>query len=236
MPPPIPVPIVSPTTWSVPRAAPRHHSPKMAQLASLSSVAGSPNACVSRSRSGKLVHPRLGVSSTTPVFVFNGPGDPMPTPAISLPRAAAIDARVSFTMRVNTASAPCSEKVGSDTRPNSSEPSSATVPATTFVPPISIPTTWRTGLLFRLKDGLHRERLQAQVMPQRAAGRAVRRARAARQAVDLDHAVPRSPRPEPEARHGGPEDSHRRRLDRLREVERSAVVRHEHRRPPDRLG
>src|SRR2546430_13708892 len=54
----------------------------MAQLASLSSVAGSPSARVIRSRSGKLVQPRLGVSSTTPVLVSSGPGDPMPTPAM----------------------------------------------------------------------------------------------------------------------------------------------------------
>ena len=76
-----------------------------------------------------------------PVLVLSGPGEPMPTPAISLPRAAAIDARASFTIRPSTASAPCSEMVGSDTSPSSSEPSSATVPATMFVPPRSIPTT-----------------------------------------------------------------------------------------------
>src|SRR5437773_9906749 len=98
----MPVPIVNPTTWSEPRAAPRHHSPKMAQLASLSSVAGRSSARASRSRNGKFVHPRLGVSSTMPVFVLSGPGDPMPTPAISLPRAAAIDARASFTIRARS--------------------------------------------------------------------------------------------------------------------------------------
>jgi hypothetical protein len=76
-----------------------------------------------------------------PVFVSSGPGEPMPTPAISLPRAAAIDARASLPIRPITASAPCSEIVGSDTSPSTSEPSSATVPATMFVPPMSIPTT-----------------------------------------------------------------------------------------------
>src|SRR5881409_4173817 len=75
IPPPISVPIVSPTTWLAPRAAPRHHSPKIAQLASLSSVAGIPSAPATRSRSGKLTQPRLGVSSTTPVVVSSGPGD-----------------------------------------------------------------------------------------------------------------------------------------------------------------
>ncbi|OLB12605.1 MAG: hypothetical protein AUH07_07685 [Gemmatimonadetes bacterium 13_2_20CM_70_9] len=141
IPPPIPVPIVSPTTWLAPRAAPRHHSPKIAQLASLSSVAGIPSAPATRSRSGKLTQPRLGVSSTTPVVVSSGPGDPIPSPAISLPRAAAIEARASFMMRLSTPSAPCSGSVGSETRPSTSEPSSATVPATMFVPPMSIPTT-----------------------------------------------------------------------------------------------
>jgi hypothetical protein len=40
-PPPIPVPIVRPMTLRPPRAAPCHHSPNVAQLASLSSVVGS---------------------------------------------------------------------------------------------------------------------------------------------------------------------------------------------------
>ena len=81
------------------------------------------------------------MSSTTPRAVSSGPGAPIPTPAISLPRAAATEARASFTMRATTASAPCSGNVGSDTSPTSSEPSSGTVPATMFVPPMSIPTT-----------------------------------------------------------------------------------------------
>src|SRR6059058_3490066 len=114
MPPPIPVPIVSPTTWFAPRAAPRHHSPKIAQLASLSSVAGRPSAFPSRSRNGKFVQPRFGVRSTMPVFVLSGPGEPTPTPAISLPRPCSMDARASFTIRSITASAPCSEMVGAD--------------------------------------------------------------------------------------------------------------------------
>ncbi len=75
-----------------------------------------------------------------PVFVLSGPGEPIPTPAISLPRAASMDARVSFTIRSSTASAPCSGIVGAETSPNSSEPSSATVPTTMLVPPMSIPT------------------------------------------------------------------------------------------------
>src|SRR5207245_8987676 len=98
MPPPIPVPIVRPTTWFAPRAAPRHHSPKMAQFASLSRVAGSPSACTTRSRSGKLVQPRFGVSSTTPRAVSSGPGAPLHTPAIHLPRYVAHDARESLTL------------------------------------------------------------------------------------------------------------------------------------------
>ena len=133
--------MVRPTTWFDPRAAPRHHSPKIAQFASLSSVPGSPSAPDSRSRKGKLVQPRFGVSSTTPRAVSSGPGAPMPTPAISLPRAAAIEVRTSFAMRSSTASAPRSASVGSDTSPRISDPSSATVPTTRFVPPMSIPTT-----------------------------------------------------------------------------------------------
>src|SRR5437773_5206779 len=235
VPPPIPGPIVSPTTWFEPRAAPRHHSPKIAQLASLSSVAGKPSVCPSRSRNGKFVHPRLGVGSTMPVFVLSGPGEPIPTPAIFLPRACSMDARASFTIRSITASAPCSEMVGAETSPTSSEPSSATVPTTMLVPPMSIPTMWRTGLLDGEQDVLDRERLHAQVMTQRAARRSVRRAGTARPAVALDHPVTRSARPEPERRDGGAEDRHRRRADRLREVQRRAVVGHQHGGAPDDL-
>src|SRR6266566_779448 len=98
MPPPIPVPSVNPMTYFAPRAAPRHHSPKIAQLASLSSVAGRLSPSLTRSRSGMFVQPRFGVRSTTPVLVLRGPGEPMPTPSIFLPDSA-IDALASLMIR-----------------------------------------------------------------------------------------------------------------------------------------
>src|SRR5207253_10708479 len=103
------------------------------------------------------VRRRCDVGTTGPVLVLDGPGDPSPTPAISLPRASPTDARASFTIRSITASAPCSEIVGAETSPTSSEPSSATVPTTMLVPPMSIPTMWRTGLLDGEQDVLDRE-------------------------------------------------------------------------------
>src|SRR2546430_3388057 len=66
IPPPIPVPIVSPTTWLAPRAAPRHHSPKLAQLASVSSVAGNPRAPAHRDRGGKLAPAKVGGAEEHP--------------------------------------------------------------------------------------------------------------------------------------------------------------------------
>ncbi len=75
-----------------------------------------------------------------PVLVLSGPGEPMPTPSTFFPDSA-MDAFASFTIREMTASAPWADIVGSETTPRISEPSSATVPATRFVPPTSTPTT-----------------------------------------------------------------------------------------------
>ena len=58
----MPVPIVIPTTLRPPRAAPCHHSPSVAQFASLSSVAGRFTRSAISSRSGKSFHPRFGVT------------------------------------------------------------------------------------------------------------------------------------------------------------------------------
>src|ERR1051325_3447491 len=95
---------------------------------------------IRRARSGMLVQPRFGVSSTMPVLVFSGPGDPIPTPSTFLPDSL-IDALASLMMRPMTGSAPCAASVGSDTPARISDPSSARTPATRLVPPTSIPTT-----------------------------------------------------------------------------------------------
>ena len=76
-----------------------------------------------------------------PRVVSRGPGAPIPTPAAEFPAAAATEERTSFAMRSSTASAPRSASVGSDTSPRISDPSSATVPTTRFVPPMSTPMT-----------------------------------------------------------------------------------------------
>src|SRR5688572_11645658 len=200
----------------------------MAQLASLSSVAGRPRLAVTRSRSGMLVHPRFGVSSTTPVLVLSGPGDPIPTPTISLPRASVIEARASLTMRPTTASAPCSGSVGSETTPTASEPSSATVPTTMFVPPRSIPTTYRTGLLDGGEYRLRAQAAHAAVMAERTLRRAVARARAAGQVVEPEGDVAGADRSEPELRDRRAEYGHDRRSHRGGDMQRRAVVRDQH--------
>ena len=106
----MPVPIVMPTACRAPFAAPIHHSPSTAQLASLSSAACRSSPADTRSRSGMLVQPRLGVSSTTPRLRSSGPGAPTPTPAIStvgsVARVSAMDRRASVSRRSITLSAP----------------------------------------------------------------------------------------------------------------------------------
>ena len=112
MPPPMPVPIVMPMTLLAPRAAPSHHSPNVAQLASLSMRTGNRVRSAITSRSGKFVHPRLGVVTTIPRSRSSGPGAPTPTPMTSS-RLAPVCAMVSAmtvsiirAMRSTTASAP----------------------------------------------------------------------------------------------------------------------------------
>ena len=83
MPPPMPVPIVIPITLLAPFAAPSHHSPNVAQLASLSIRTGRRARSWMASRSGKLVHPRFGVVTTMPRSRSSGPGEPTPIPITS---------------------------------------------------------------------------------------------------------------------------------------------------------
>jgi hypothetical protein len=82
-PPPIPVPIVRPITLRPPRAEPCHHSPNVAQFASLSSVVGSRSRSWIGSRSGKSFQPRFGATSTIPRSRSKGPGAPTPMPTKS---------------------------------------------------------------------------------------------------------------------------------------------------------
>src|SRR2546430_11421615 len=64
-----------------------------------------------------------------------------------------------------------------------------------------------------MKHVFHGQRAHAAVVAEWAARRAVGRAGATREAVELDYVIPRSPRPEPERRHGRPEDRHGRRAE-----------------------
>ena len=149
-PPPIPVPSVMPDQADGrPSRRPIHHSPNVAQLASLSSVAVKPSRSETRSRSGKLRQPRLGVWITTPVSRSSGPGAPMPTPAICsrvAPRSRSSCATTwptISTTRVTTASEPRSASVGSVCTATASPPSSGTAPTTMLVPPMSTPMIQR---------------------------------------------------------------------------------------------
>ena len=145
IPPPIPVPIVMPTTLRPPRAAPSHHSPTVAQFASLSSVAGKPRRDVMRSRSGKSRHPRFGATTTNPFSRSSGPGAPMPIPRKSF-RVTPVSLIVSRitpsitpTIRSTTPSAPSSGCVATLRMPVVCVPSSLSAPAEIFVPPRSTP-------------------------------------------------------------------------------------------------
>ena len=113
----MPVPMVMPMACRAPRAAPTHHSPSTAQLASLSSAAGSPSRSWMIWRSGMFTQPRLGVSSTMPRLVSSGPGAPTPTPRISAPGTSrlvsAMARSASATSRSTTSLAPASAWVGS---------------------------------------------------------------------------------------------------------------------------
>src|SRR4029077_13852807 len=73
-------------------------------------------------------------------------------------------------------------------------------------------------------------------MPQRAHRRSVRGAGAARQARELHHRVARASRPEAERWPRRAEDRNGRRLDGLRQMQRRAVVGHEHGGSPNELG
>ena len=139
------VPMVTPRACRAPRAAPCHHSPRMAQLASLSRVAGYPSASAIRCRSGRSTQARFGVRNTTPVEVSSGPGAPMPTPMTSasgcFDRVSSMTVLAMIASRARTPSGPSSERVGWLSTVPRPEPSSRTAPTTRLVPPMSIPIT-----------------------------------------------------------------------------------------------
>src|SRR6185437_5383807 len=107
---------------------------------------------------GRLTHPKLGVSRTTPLLVSSGPGAPTPTPTISAlgcsRRVCSMVRRARAIRRSRTSLAPASAWVGSLPSARSERPSSDTLPTTRLVPPMSTPRMNRTSLL-QAQDGQH---------------------------------------------------------------------------------
>src|SRR4051812_1550054 len=241
MPPPMPVPMVMPIALRVPRAAPIHHSPRTAQLASLSRAAGSPRRSWMIWRSGRLTQPRLGVSNTMPRLVSSGPGAPTPTPMMSAPltscRVRSMVRWARVMSRSSTSLWPASAWVGSLSSAWSAEPSSATLPTTRLVPPISIPRTNRTRLLrthdmgYRLQHRIHRQITHAPMVTQWTAGRTMTRAGPAAQPGVTQRHVACASRPKSELGHRRAEQRDNGRAHRGGEVQRSGIVGHQHRRP-----
>ena len=130
----MPVPIVIPMAWRAPRAAPTHHSPSTAQLASLSSAAGR----LSRSRmiwrSGRLTQPRFGREQHDAALGVERAGrarrrrPTISAPGMLLPGLRRCTRSASATSRSTTSLAPASAWVGSLASACSALPSSATHP------------------------------------------------------------------------------------------------------------
>ena len=240
----MPVPMVMPMACRAPRAAPTHHSPSTAQLASLSSAAGRPRRSWMIWRSGMLTQPRFGVSSTMPRLVSSGPGAPTPTPRISAPgtsRRGLGDGALGQPHQPvhHVASRP--PRRGSARWPwraGASRPR-----------PRCRRRGWSRRCQCRVRiarmrlharhgrhrggDRLDRQLPHAAVVTQRTDLRPVRGAGAAGERRVLDDPVPRAARAEPERGHRGPEDRHDRRADRGGQVQRRGVVGDQHRRPRD---
>ena len=133
------------------------------------------------------------------------------------PRAgwSAMARSASPTSRSTTSSAPASGCVGSLAEARAcAEPSSATLPTTRLVPPMSMPSTNRTMRLHvrhgrhRRGDGLDRQLPHAAVMTQRDSAAARARSRGGRRATRAPTTTSRcAARPEAEGRHRRPEDA-----------------------------
>ena len=82
MPPPIPVPSVTITAFSAPRAAPAFHSPKAAMVASFSTCTEIPSCSRNCGPTGTLKAPGMfGEAFTTPSGVMR-PGTPIPNAVV----------------------------------------------------------------------------------------------------------------------------------------------------------
>src|SRR3954469_15345732 len=114
--------------------------------------------------------------------------------------------------RSSTSVWPASASVGSLPSATMEDPSTATLPTTRLVPPMSIPRTNRTRILrtreggHRLGDKIYRQVPHAAVMPQRADLGTMAGAGAAGQVIDTEDDVALPPRTEAELGHGRPEE------------------------------
>jgi len=147
---------------------PRHHSPKMGQFGVVIDVAGRSSARPAARAAGSSSNRDWGWQHDAGLRVERA-GRAAATPAISLPRAAAMRCASSFTIRPSRRSAPCSEMVAR-TPTQHLRAVSATVPATMFVPPMSIRRRSAPVFLDRLKDVLHPTATSCTGDAQRAAG------------------------------------------------------------------
>ena len=163
MPPPIPVPSVTPISRSAPRPAPIHHSPKAKQLASLSRTTGNPIRLAIMSTRGTSRHPRLGVWSTTPLLRSRGPGAPIPPPATFALPTSAIAVRSIDATSSTTATGPRAARVGALDTATGDPPAKGTSPTRRLVPPMSTPAIHRVRA--------RRSGIDGAAVPQRAARR-----------------------------------------------------------------
>ena len=216
-PPPMPVPMVMPMAFRAPRAAPTHHSPSTAQLASLSSAAGRPSRSWMIWRSGMLTQPRFGVSSTMPLLVSSGPGAPTPRRGSRrrAPRAGSgrWRARASATSRSTHVRRRRPPRGSARCRGAwSAQPSSATLPDDEVGPADvnaedeshAAPPPPTTQLTAAAATRLDRQLPHAAVMTQRTHLRPVRGAGAAGEAGVLRRQAPRPRGPKPNAGTVGP--------------------------------
>ncbi len=134
--PPMPVPRVSITMWSSPRPAPKRHSAQAAALASFSTITGNRSRSLSACWSGSLRQLRCGANSTRERSASTQPAAPMPTAWTSCRSASC---STSSTMTSSTTLGLLLLSGVSVRSFSSTLPSPSTTPATTLVPPMSMP-------------------------------------------------------------------------------------------------
>ena len=221
MPPPMPVPMVMPIALRVPRAAPTHHSPSIAQLASLSSAAGRPSRVVDRSPQRHVDPAEVGGEQHDAALGVERARRPDPDAQDLRPRHLAAgcarcarSARRRAGRRTSFGAGLGVGRLAVEPRAGCCRPRSR-CPRPRLVPPMSIPRTNRTRrpprsatAAYRLQHRLDRELPHAPVMTQRAHRRSVAEQGRHGSAGLLDDASPgpagRIRMPEPSGRRSPP--------------------------------